>query len=222
MLFISKDINLRLKADALGLRVMDFETQKVRTPELYQGFRTLELPPEAWEQARRDQVLPGAAVPDALTNEFVFCTPEAEERKNLLLRLGQHRLYSLISLRLSYRRDNFRAEIIQQVDLCLAKLLVIDWQLRAINKYGYGGKWAEDADSPGVRQREDAYKIASGEGYEHAPEFLNLRKFICEKIKEKESNYYYFNGAKYWWQSKLNEEIKEIEKELASLAPPAK
>jgi len=121
------------------------------------------------------------------------------------------------------RLDNGKQkEARKQVDLCLAKLLVIDWQLRAINKYGYGGKWAEDADSPGVRQREDAYKIASGEGYEHAPEFLNLRKFICEKIKEKESNYYYFNGAKYWWQSKLNEEIKEIEKELASLAPPAK
>jgi PhoH-like ATPase len=37
--FITKDINLRLKADALGLDVMDFENQKVNFDELYSGCR---------------------------------------------------------------------------------------------------------------------------------------------------------------------------------------
>jgi len=39
--FVSKDINARLKADALGLGVMDFEKQKVNFEELYSGQREI-------------------------------------------------------------------------------------------------------------------------------------------------------------------------------------
>ncbi len=42
VIFISKDINLRLKADALGLKVMDFEREKVDFDTLYSGFRIIE------------------------------------------------------------------------------------------------------------------------------------------------------------------------------------
>ena len=41
--FITKDINLRLKADALGLDVMDFENQKVNFDELYSGCRPVQV-----------------------------------------------------------------------------------------------------------------------------------------------------------------------------------
>ena len=41
VIFITKDINLRLKADALGIEVMDFENQKVDLDELYSGCRTI-------------------------------------------------------------------------------------------------------------------------------------------------------------------------------------
>jgi len=41
VIFITKDINLRLKADALGIEVMDFENQKVDLEELYSGCRTV-------------------------------------------------------------------------------------------------------------------------------------------------------------------------------------
>ena len=39
VVFISKDINLRLKADAIGLKVMDFERGKVDERALYTGFQ---------------------------------------------------------------------------------------------------------------------------------------------------------------------------------------
>ena len=39
--FVSKDINLRIKADALGLRVEDYESDAVAIEELYTGFRDL-------------------------------------------------------------------------------------------------------------------------------------------------------------------------------------
>ena len=43
-IFISKDINCRLKSDALGLPTEDFEAQKVDADTLYSGLRYLLYP----------------------------------------------------------------------------------------------------------------------------------------------------------------------------------
>jgi len=43
IIFISKDINLRLKADALGLKVNDFEKEKIKFDELFSGCRQLNV-----------------------------------------------------------------------------------------------------------------------------------------------------------------------------------
>ncbi len=42
--FVSKDINARLKADALGVAVQDFEKQKVNIDELFSGYREIDVP----------------------------------------------------------------------------------------------------------------------------------------------------------------------------------
>ena len=44
VIFVSKDINSRLKADALGIEVMDFEKQKCDFDRLYTGWQTIEVP----------------------------------------------------------------------------------------------------------------------------------------------------------------------------------
>src|SRR5436189_2360814 len=41
VVFISKDINARIKSDALGLEVMDFEAQKVDFEKLFTGWREM-------------------------------------------------------------------------------------------------------------------------------------------------------------------------------------
>ena len=43
VVFVSKDINLRLKADALNLRVEDFNREKVQMDVLYTGFQNFEV-----------------------------------------------------------------------------------------------------------------------------------------------------------------------------------
>lgn len=45
-IFVSKNINLRIKADALGLRVEDYESDAVAIDELYSGIRELDCSPE--------------------------------------------------------------------------------------------------------------------------------------------------------------------------------
>src|SRR3954469_13558404 len=44
VVFISKDINARIKSDALGLQTEDFEAQKVDFEKLYTGYRELRVP----------------------------------------------------------------------------------------------------------------------------------------------------------------------------------
>jgi PhoH-like ATPase len=44
VIFVSKDINARLKADALGLQAMDFEKEKVNFDELFSGYREVDVP----------------------------------------------------------------------------------------------------------------------------------------------------------------------------------
>ena len=46
VVFISKDINCRLKSDALGITTEDFEAQKVDADRLYSGFVNLKVPGE--------------------------------------------------------------------------------------------------------------------------------------------------------------------------------
>ncbi|MBM4049917.1 MAG: PhoH family protein, partial [Planctomycetes bacterium] len=71
VIFVSKDINARIKADALGLSVMDFEKQKVDFEKLYAGWREMTVPTADVERFYAEGRLP--APKDGLyPNEFVL------------------------------------------------------------------------------------------------------------------------------------------------------
>ena len=46
-IFVTKDSNLRIKADAIGLLAEDYESDKVDIQDLYSGTRSIEVPPDA-------------------------------------------------------------------------------------------------------------------------------------------------------------------------------
>lgn len=50
VIFVSKDINARVKADAIGIPAMDFEKEKVDFEKLYSGWRELGLPRQEMDQ----------------------------------------------------------------------------------------------------------------------------------------------------------------------------
>ena len=70
VVFISKDINLRLKADALGLKVMDFEFEKTDPDTLYCGFQEVTVAPAWIDRAYREKVLPPPEGTNFLPQEF--------------------------------------------------------------------------------------------------------------------------------------------------------
>lgn len=65
--FVSKDLNARIKSDALGIRTEDFENQKVDAERLYTGFVEAEVPGDLIDELYSQRMLPVDRLAPALT-----------------------------------------------------------------------------------------------------------------------------------------------------------
>ncbi|MBI4792132.1 MAG: PhoH family protein [Deltaproteobacteria bacterium] len=85
VIFVSKDINARLKADALGIGVMDFEKQKINFDELFSGYRELPVPGKVIDTfyEKREVESEGLGL---MPNEFVLLQDEADPKHTALAR----------------------------------------------------------------------------------------------------------------------------------------
>jgi len=71
--FVTKDINMRIKADAIGLKTLDFEEGKIEYEELYQGYTVYEVSEELINQYRQTSMLdPKDIEADPRPNEIVI------------------------------------------------------------------------------------------------------------------------------------------------------
>ncbi len=75
VIFVSKDINARLKADALGIDTMDFEKQKCNEDDLYTGWRKVEVPTEIIDRFYDEKTLTVEGF-EFFDNEFVLLQDE--------------------------------------------------------------------------------------------------------------------------------------------------
>ena len=76
VIFVSKDINARLKADALGIDVMDFEKQKCNIDELYTGWRKVTVPSDAIDHFYKEESSHKSEGFDFKPNEFILLQDE--------------------------------------------------------------------------------------------------------------------------------------------------
>jgi PhoH-like ATPase len=85
VVFISKDINARIKSQTLGLDAEDFEAQKVDFERLYTGWREMTVPQERIDALYRDKQckLEDASV---FANEFVLLKNEQDPNHTALAR----------------------------------------------------------------------------------------------------------------------------------------
>ncbi|MEM6562539.1 MAG: PhoH family protein, partial [Planctomycetota bacterium] len=90
VVLVSKDINCRVKATALGLVAQDFQNQKVDFEHLYRGYRDLTVARQFIDQLFRGD--DGVALPDGSTdtplsaNEFVLLHNAEDENHTALAR----------------------------------------------------------------------------------------------------------------------------------------
>ncbi len=86
-ILVSKDINLRIKADALGLLAEDYENDRVNLSDLYSGVRELLVHHEAVAKFRSsgEMELPAASI--FYANEYLSLIDEVNPKKTVLARV---------------------------------------------------------------------------------------------------------------------------------------
>lgn len=84
VVFITKDINLRLKADAFDLTVEDFENERINFDELYSGFREIVLPQEALTEFYQERHIAFPEGIEVLPNEFLLLRGAANQKQTAL------------------------------------------------------------------------------------------------------------------------------------------
>jgi len=86
VIIITKDINLRIRADAMGLRAEDYETDRVVLSDVYSGHTELTLAPGDFEAlvAEHHLVLPDDA--EFLPNQYALVHPAGASRTTVLAR----------------------------------------------------------------------------------------------------------------------------------------
>jgi PhoH-like ATPase len=86
VIFVSKDINARLKADALGIQAEDFETQKINFDDLYSGFSETVVSPETIEAFHATRLLEIGS--GTYPNEFVLLRSNQNGKQTALGRVA--------------------------------------------------------------------------------------------------------------------------------------
>ena len=89
VVFISKDINARIKSDALGIRTMDFEKQKVDFDTIFMGYRSVEATKGTLQRLEKNESVDPPA-DDLVPNEFVIFNDPAEPDHSVVGRFDPH------------------------------------------------------------------------------------------------------------------------------------
>jgi len=96
VVFVSKDINVRLKADALGIKVQDFEKEKTDFDTLYTGYRELVVPSTNIDAMYSQEEITLNDDITLLNNECVLLVDEGNPKHTGMGRaVGQNRVHPL-------------------------------------------------------------------------------------------------------------------------------
>ncbi len=85
---VTKDINLRIKADALKLHAEDYETDRVFIKDLYTGMAEVLLPADSIAAFRANSELELNGGPKCYPNEYCTLSDEANPKRTLLTRVA--------------------------------------------------------------------------------------------------------------------------------------
>lgn len=86
VIFISKDINARVKADALGIFAQDLEKDKVDFDTLWTGWSDLEVDSDVFDELKANEQVSGDVLENKVANEFYYVRDKNDETKTLVAR----------------------------------------------------------------------------------------------------------------------------------------
>jgi PhoH-like ATPase len=147
VILVSKDINMRIKARALGLEAQDYFNDKVLedTDLLYTG--TLELPANFWDKHGQDMKswkqdgrtlyqVAGPLCPDLLVNQFLYLDADQDKPFEAIVREGNgksavlstlvdygHQKHAVWGITARNREQNFALNLLMDPDIDFVTLL---------------------------------------------------------------------------------------------------
>ncbi len=134
-IFISKDINARIKSDALGIRTEDYEKHKVDFSHIYTGYRELPADRPAIERLVHEKSIDPPAE-DLYPNEFVILTDPDDPDRSVIGRYDAHQR-RVVALRFGANTyQNVSARNAQQQ--MVVELLMLD-SVRLVTLLGPAG-----------------------------------------------------------------------------------
>ncbi len=149
--FVSKDLNARIKSDALGIRTEDFENQKVDADRLYRGFHEVPASGELIDELYAERMLAVDRLADALNDtdeEGRVYTRELYANQFLILKDVKDDSHTGLSRRLADtdhlipvsnpRKPTFGI-ISRNVQQTMAMDLLLDDEVRLVTLLGSAG-----------------------------------------------------------------------------------
>ena len=134
VIMISKDINVRLKADALGMRTMDFDSNRVSSDKFYTGMTPLTVSGENFDKLLQEKLLPtNAPLP---VNCFVQIENSADPQKTAVGRADEKGSVRLLDYSLTDRVWNITPKNKEQR---MALDLLLDPAIRLVTLVGGAG-----------------------------------------------------------------------------------
>ncbi|MBI3548256.1 MAG: PhoH family protein [Elusimicrobia bacterium] len=102
VVLISKDMNLRIKAEVLGIEAADYEREKAPITELYRGHRELSVGQDVIDKFYKEHKLTDLKVADLYANEFVILKAGEGKSQSALARYKPN--VGLVPLQFSQRK----------------------------------------------------------------------------------------------------------------------
>jgi PhoH-like ATPase len=91
VIFVSKDINARVKADAIGIKAMDFEKEKIDFDRLYTGWRKIKTTKEKIDNFYTHGITGEGMPADFMPNEFALLSDSENEKHTALARYSHEK-----------------------------------------------------------------------------------------------------------------------------------
>jgi PhoH-like ATPase len=135
VILVSKDLNMRVKADSLGVQAQDFERSKVQIEELYSGSRTVRVSADLinrfYSEAALDPRDLGEGGEGLRPNEFVLLEDEGGSSQSGMARLDRSRRLvplrnlhaDLWGIKARNKEQRFAVELLLNEDVRLVTLV---------------------------------------------------------------------------------------------------
>jgi len=135
VVFISKDINARIKSDTMGIVTQDFQAQKVDFERLYTGYQEAVVPGDAIDTLFQTKTLK-LPLENLYANEYVLLKDQADESHTALSRYRAD-LSALVPVR--HRRGPVFGIMPRNVQQTMALDLLLDDSIKLVSLIGSAG-----------------------------------------------------------------------------------